>query len=384
MKALHLGAGNIGRGFIGKVLADAGLEVIFADVNQPLLDLINQNKEYTVRVVGEDEVLDTVKGVSAVHSSGDEIIDLISQVDLITTAVGPLVLEKIAAHIAKGLEAREHAGNLKPLNIIACENMVRGTTQFKNHILSHLSDETKSWVFAHVGFVDSAVDRIVPPVVVSDNDPLQVTVESFSEWIVDETQFIGPIPDIKGMEKTDQLMAFVERKLFTLNTGHTITAYLGQMKNFNFIRDAILDPTIRKIAKEAMLESGEVLINRYGFDKAAHLAYIDKIISRFENPYLEDDVTRVGRQPIRKLSHNDRFIKPLMGTVEYQLPRANLLKGVVGALKFKCSDDPQANELAEMLQESSVIEVLSKITGLAKDDILLAEIEKVYNQNTIF
>jgi hypothetical protein len=36
----------------------------------------------------------------------------------------------------------------------------------------------------------------------------------------------APLP---GMELTDNLMAFVERKLFTLNTGHAITAYLGKL-----------------------------------------------------------------------------------------------------------------------------------------------------------
>ena len=42
MKVLHFGAGNIGRGFIGKLLSESGFEVIFVDVNQPVIDLINK------------------------------------------------------------------------------------------------------------------------------------------------------------------------------------------------------------------------------------------------------------------------------------------------------------------------------------------------------
>ena len=50
-----------------------------------------------------------------------------------------------------------------------------------------------------------------------------------------------------------------------------------------------------------MEESGAVLIKRYGFDADKHAAYIQKILGRLENPYLKDDVERVGRQPLRKL-----------------------------------------------------------------------------------
>src|SRR5471030_3554609 len=139
----------------------------------------------------------------------------------------------------------------------------------------------KKPVEAHVGFVDSAVDRIVPPAAAGTTDPLEVTVETFSEWIVDKTQFKGPLPEIAGMELTDNLMAFVERKLFTLNTGHAITAYLGQHAGHKTIRDAILDPAIRQVVKGAMEESGAVLINRYGFDAKKHAAYINKILQRF-------------------------------------------------------------------------------------------------------
>ncbi|MGG9032623.1 mannitol-1-phosphate 5-dehydrogenase, partial [Escherichia coli] len=78
--------------------------------------------------------------------------------------------------------------------------------------------------------------------------------------------FKGTLPNIPGMELTDNLMALVERKLFTLNTGHAITAYLGKLAGRQTIRDAILDEKIRAVVKGAMEEGGAVLIKRYGFD----------------------------------------------------------------------------------------------------------------------
>ena len=34
------GAGNIGRGFIGQLFSESGYEVIFVDVDEPLIDLL--------------------------------------------------------------------------------------------------------------------------------------------------------------------------------------------------------------------------------------------------------------------------------------------------------------------------------------------------------
>ncbi|WP_354532190.1 mannitol-1-phosphate 5-dehydrogenase [Klebsiella pneumoniae] len=379
MKALHFGAGNIGRGFIGKLLADAGIELTFADVNQTLLDALNAHHSYQVHVVGENEQVDTVSGVNAVSSIGDEVVDLIAEVDLVTTAVGPVVLERIAPAIAKGLAQRKAQGTERPLNIIACENMVRGTTQLKGHVFNALAEEDKAWVEAHIGFVDSAVDRIVPPSASATHDPLEVTVETFSEWIVDKTQFKGALPTIPGMELTDNLMAFVERKLFTLNTGHAITAYLGKLAGHQTIRDAILDEKIRAVVQGAMEESGAVLIKRYAFDPQKHAAYIQKILGRFENPYLKDDVERVGRQPLRKLSAGDRLIKPLLGTLEYGLPHRNLVKGIAAAMHFRSEDDPQAQELAALIADKGPQAALAQISGLDAASDVVAEAVNDYN-----
>ncbi len=379
MKALHFGAGNIGRGFIGKLLADAGVGLTFADVNQPLLDAINQHGSYPVRIVGEQQRVETVSQVSAVHSGGAQAVALIAEVDLVTTAVGPQILAKIAGTIAQGLIKRQENGNTAPLNIIACENMVRGTSQLKEHVLAQLPQETQAWVAQHVGFVDSAVDRIVPPADAGESNPLAVTVETFSEWIVDKTQFNGEPPAITGMELTDNLMAFVERKLFTLNTGHAITAYLGQRAGHGTIRDAILDPAIRRVVQGAMEESGAVLIRRYGFDAEKHQAYIRKILTRFENPWLHDEVERVGRQPLRKLSAGDRLIKPLLGTLEYGLPHDNLIQGIAAAMHYRSEQDPQAQELATLIATQGPQVALAQISGLDADSEVVGKAVSVYN-----
>lgn len=376
MKALHFGAGNIGRGFIGKLLSDAGYEVIFADIDQPILDQLNQRGCYTVNIVGDEIHKEQVTRVSAVNSIGPQIIDAITQVDLITTAVGPNVLDVISKTIAKGLSRRFTTGHHSPLNIIACENMVRATTHLKERVLKHLDTDDQAQLEMQIGFIDSAVDRIVPPS--ESTDPLTVTVETFSEWIVDKNQFKGPVPKIAGMELTENLMAFVERKLFTLNTGHIATAYLGALAGYKTILDAINDVKIRHDVQRTMEESGEVLIRRYGFERVAHNAYIQKILRRFANPHLNDEIVRVGRQPIRKLGAQDRLIKPLQGTIEYETQNSHLIHVIAAAFLYTNNQDPQAIELQTMLKEKGLKVTLAHYTGLDTTSREATQIENAF------
>lgn len=378
-KAIQFGAGNIGRGFIGKILSQNGYEVCFADVNKEVIEKLNQDNRYIVEVVGENRKEVEVKNVCGVMSNTDEILTKIAESDLITTAVGPNVLGIIARTLANGIVARMEAGNNSPLNIIACENMIKGSEKLKEEILKHIEcSEALKFIEENVGFPNSAVDRIVPPMEKSD-DVLKVRVEEFREWIVETSGFKGEVPAIEGMELTDNLMAFVERKLFTLNTGHAITAYLGILKGYRTIKESIEDTEIRETVTGAMNESGEVLINRYGFDRAQHGKYINKIISRFENPYLLDEVSRVGREPLRKLSFNDRLIKPLRGTIEYGTSNANLLKGVAAALAYRNEEDAQAVELKESIETLGLVEAFRKVSGLTEMNKIEEEVVANYN-----
>lgn len=377
MKALHFGGGNIGRGFIGKILAEAGYEVVFADINMTVIDRLNQDHGYTVHVVGEGvDQHETVQNVRGINS-GDEaaVTAEISDATLVTTAVGPPVLEILAPLLARSLAARYRAGGA-PLNIIACENMVRGSSFLKEKVLAAAGDDA-ALIDANTGFVDCAVDRIVPPVRGGDADPLAVTVEVFSEWIVDSTQFKGAVPAIAGMIATDKLMAFIERKLFTLNTGHTALAYFGQLAGKKTVGEAMQDDAVRQAAEAVMKESGAVLIRRYAFDPAAHRAYIDKILKRFANPYLHDDIDRVARQPLRKLGAQERFIKPLNGMLEYDLPHDATVRAIAATLHYHNPDDPQAVEMQYYRQAHGIAATLAKYSDF-DNTAVVAEIEAAY------
>ena len=377
MKALHFGGGNIGRGFIGKILAEAGYEVVFADINMTVIDRLNQDHGYTVHVVGEGvDQKETVKNVRGI-TSGDEaaVTAEISDATLVTTAVGPPVLEILAPLLARSLAARYRAGGA-PLNIIACENMVRGSSFLKEKVLAAAGDDA-ALIDANTGFVDCAVDRIVPPVRGGDADPLAVTVEVFSEWIVDSTQFKGAVPAIAGMIATDKLMAFIERKLFTLNTGHTALAYFGQLAGKKTVGEAMQDDAVRQAAEAVMKESGAVLIRRYAFDPAAHRAYIDKILKRFANPYLHDDIDRVARQPLRKLGAQERFIKPLNGMLEYDLPHDATVRAIAATLHYHNPDDPQAVEMQYYRQAHGIAATLVKYSDF-DNTAVVAKIEAAY------
>ena len=382
MKAIQFGAGNLGRGFIGAVLAEAGYEVIFADVVEDLLKQLNERKAYTVHVTDSNQYDIDIKGISAVNSGSDEAVQAVTEASIITTAVGLRILKFVAPTIAKGLEARRAKGIETPLNIIACENGIRATSQLKELVFSQIDADTAEWAKTHVGFPDAAVDRIVPPV--RCEIPLDVAVEEYYEWDVEKSSFVGEIPAIKGMTVVDNLEAYLERKLFTLNTGHATAAYLGKIRGYQTINESIADPEIYAVVKAAMQQSGEGLVRKFGFDHDAHFAYIEKILKRFQNPYLQDECNRVGREPGRKLAPNDRIILPMLTAKGFGLPYDKLLLAAGGALRVDNPDDPQSVEIAQAISAEGLDATIVRLTGLEPSDPVVGEIKEAYDKVLAF
>jgi mannitol-1-phosphate 5-dehydrogenase len=384
-EALHFGAGNIGRGFIGALLAESGYHVTFADVVEKLINALNEYHSYTITILDVDpeEPKKEIRNVSGVMSNDPVALNkCIVDSEIITTAVGPNVLRIIARSLAAGISARRKAGK-QYLNVIACENMTNASSHLRDEVLKHITDEEdKAYIEEYVGFPNCAVDRIVPPVdqAALGGNILSVGVEAFYEWIVEEPAFKGPRPEIKGMKLTDNLVAYVQRKLFTLNCGHAITAYLGYLKGYKTVDESLKDPQIEAIVRGAMLESGAALCKKHGFDFEEHKQYIEKIMKRFRNPYIKDDVARVGREPLRKLGPSDRLVGPAKMAAEYGLPYKNLMKGIAAALMYDNPEDKQSVEVQTKIKENGLEWVCENILQFPRDSEMCKEVVESYEE----
>ncbi|ODJ56698.1 mannitol-1-phosphate 5-dehydrogenase [Brochothrix thermosphacta] len=373
-KAIHFGAGNIGRGFIGALLNEASYEVTFADLNQTVIEQLNTQKQYKVVTAEPTPQESLIKPVAGLNSGSQitEVEDLIGEATFLTTAIGAGILPLIAPAIAKAITKRVQHSR-EPLYVIACENQISATDILRDAILAAVDAETKVKIKEYVHFCNSAVDRIVPAQ--PEGLGLDVMVEAYYEWVVESKT---ALPEITGMTVVPDLAPFIERKLFTVNTGHAVTAYLGYAKGYATIDQTLEDKAIYEQVEATLGETGGYLIKRYGLDATEHAAYIKKIIHRFENPLLADGVDRVGRSPLRKLGAADRLVRPAVEAGKLGLPHENLAKAIVAALKFDDASDDEAVKLQKMLKEEGLDYVLTTVCGLTQTDALYKEVVSFY------
>ncbi|WP_435746091.1 mannitol-1-phosphate 5-dehydrogenase [Microbacterium sp. PMB16] len=371
MKAVHFGAGNIGRGFVGLLLHEGGYEVVFSDVADALVDAINAVDEYTVHEAGPGGVDHVVTGFRAVNSRTDAeaLTREIATADVVTTAVGPTVLRFVAPAIVAGLAAR--TDDAAPLQIMACENAIGATDLLRTEIEKAAGADAGE-LLARAVFANTAVDRIVPAQPAGGG--VDVTVEPYFEWAIESGPFGGNLPVIPGAHFVEDLAPFIERKLFTVNTGHAATAYFGARAGVERISDALADPDVAARVTAALEETSAVLVAEHGLDPAELATYRATILDRFRNPALIDTVQRVGRQPLRKISRHERFIGPAAMAAERGLPADALVAAVAAALEFDDADDEQSVDLQRLLRAESAESFTGLTTGLDPEHPLFAAV----------
>jgi len=342
-----------------------------------IISALQETKSYKVTEIGPDGessiTIDNYRAINSKHNE-DQVVEEIATADTVTCAVGPNILKFIAPVIAKGIEARKKDN---PLAVIACENAIGATDTLRGFIEAKLSEETKSSIKDKARFANSAIDRIVP--VQEEGAGLNVTIEKFYEWCVESEPFkpAGP-PAIKGVHFVEDLEPYIERKLFTVNTGHATAAYYGYNRGKKYIHEVLEDKELHDIVQETLKETAHLIVNKHGITKEDQEEYGQKIVTRISNPRLKAGVERGGGAPVRKRSRKERFIGPAAQLAEKGEKVDCLLGGIEMTLRFQnVEGDEESAELAKILKENNATEATEKLTGLEKDHPLFSRVEAI-------
>jgi mannitol-1-phosphate 5-dehydrogenase len=373
-----IGAGATGRGHIGQVAHDAGFSITFIERRKDLVDVLKEARRYTVGLAGEQMHELEISGFDTLHTDEVEACAAaIADADIVATAVLPTNLQSTVPTLAAGLALRRSLGADKPMNVIACENMERSSTTLRSYLKNGSHNLDWDWIDTQIGFPDSMIARAVPA---PKDDPLILLAESTQEWSVDLNGLAEPMPRLDGMTLSNNQDAALERKLYIKNTGHMSIGILGFLKGYELMDEATRAPEIFRQVDAITQESSAAVIAKHGFCPTATEDYRSSFLQAMKSPFLPDEISRVIREPIRKLTREERLVGPAMLACEYDVIPTALAGIIAAAFTINNSFNPQSVELQKNIADEGIEVVIEKVCGIPNGHMLAELIREAYAQ----
>jgi mannitol-1-phosphate 5-dehydrogenase len=372
MRAVIVGPGKIGCGYLSPLFRDAGWEVMLSARTPEQAEKIRAAGGFGVRITGSG-VTRELSDVPAVATGTPAFDQAIASADLVVTCLGVSQVRALAPALARALSARNPC---LPLQVWVVENQDCAPVLEQS---VRTAAATAGLALPPVGFAGAVAE-----VAVSRGDwrgverPIFVG-DPIRRLRVDESALIAPLPRLPAVEATPCYRARLQEKLFVFNAGHALCAYLGVLRGHRSIDAAVRDRFLRPLVAGSMLEAARALASAYpGLNGDVHEC-VAKTMRRFEDAELADPVERVARDPLRKLRPNDRLVgaaKLVRATVG-RVPRHFAL-GIAGALLYRDEHDEEASQLSRMLERQGLAYVLGTACGLAPEDELALAVAQRY------
>lgn len=146
----------------------------------------------------------------------------------------------------------------------------------------------------------------------------------------------------------DQLNQEWDAKLYIHNTPHCIAAYLGHLTGCIYLHEALAKPSIRRVVHGVIDELLCALKMVTPYDHHFIESYAIKEMRRFSNPLLFDPVARVAREPLRKLHPSGRLMGALKLLLSTGVKPTYLMAGIAAALTYSDKNDRDYQQICEL------------------------------------
>lgn len=330
--------------------------IVIAEIDRNLVNAVRANNgSYYVNIAKSDGIdIEKIDGVElfdpADENDKNKLLETLSQSTEIVTSLPSVEIYdvgrmSIASLIAQGLKnsiadatiiyaAENNNAAAEILEKAVTEKLNRpisDRTQFLNTVIGKMSrlvtdpEEIKQ---KNLKPIAPGIDRTF-------------LIEEFNEILVAKCDIEGFKPGIEVFLEKDDLLPFEEVKLYGHNAVHALLAYLGAFKGYTKMKELGNDREIMSIARRAFLdESGAALIKKHSnlddklFTEAGFTAYAEDLLERMTNPFLDDTIERAARDPIRKLSYNDRIFGTMALALEFGIEPVNMALGAAAGITY--------------------------------------------------
>ena len=367
-----VGAGKIGCGHLAALFDEAGWDVVIACRRPTVVEGIRAAGRFRLRIIGGD-----VQEVEArpVLLGSDEWVRAVAEADLVATAVGARNVASLDEDLARGLAARE-----RPVDVWVVEN---GDAAPVLEEATRTAAEREGLSLPPHGIVGAIAWRAVTAGDWKASSSPEFVADECRTLVVDRDRALTPIPQIPGIEATDTYADDLMAKFLGFGAGHAMCAYLGLLRGHTFIHEAIDDPLLRPMIQRSLRTSRRALLSIDAESGADVAQSIEDIITRYTNTGLGDRLTRVARDPIRKLAADGPLVGAarLVQRVTGRVP-AGFARAIASALAYRNPEDAQAVQLAERLDRAGPAAVLQENCDLPADDPLAREVTRLYGRIT--
>jgi mannitol-1-phosphate 5-dehydrogenase len=364
LRVVIVGTGRIGCGYLAPLFSAEGWDVVLGARTESSAQRIQAARSFRVVQVGaEDGERDEqeVRNLPAVAVDRPELGDAVATADLVCVSVGVANVVTLAPSLARALARRT-----APIDVWVVEN---ANAAPRLEAAVDVAATEARLCLPEVGFAGAVASVAIARGGWGPGAVPEFVGDSARVLAVDATRLSTALPSLPGVEGTCAYGMRLLEKLFVFNAGHAIAGYLGWLRRHATVHQAVADPFLRPIVVGCMLESRRAIVAAHPDLDGDVDGPVGEALRRFANPALADPVTRVARDPIRKLRPDDRLLGPvdLIRKVTGTVP-AYFALSVAGALLYRGPGDVQAEELEQRLQDRGVMPVLEEVCALEPDD----------------
>ena len=352
-KAVVIGAGKTGRGFIGRLLQQSGVEIIFLDKNKELVDALNAQKSFSVSFFGSVADPVTVDHYKAYTWENAYLEDA----TLIFVSVCGQNLPDVGAALA-GLLYPE-----RKYHIITCENA--------SHPAQTLNQA--------IGKNNVAVSEATVFCTTIEAQGLDISSENYPYLQCNAQLLEGFVPDVPSIKTIDNFDDFLTRKLFTYNAASCVIAYIGALLGYTDYGAAANDPMVLALLDKNYAATNAAMCKAFGYEEQDQREFAALSKAKFCDRTITDTVARNAREPHRKLAAGERIIGAAALLHQYGQDASVLELTAAAALLY---NDPTDKTWSAIKAENSSTDILKTLCSLKEEDALYQNITTYLAQLT--